>query len=63
MTGIFGLAAREMEREPKRANLADQNKQQADLATERERHLATGERAERTELDFRCPILVKPTFC
>ena len=28
----------------------------ADLATERERHLTTGKRAERTKLDFRCPI-------
>ena len=26
------------------------------LATERERHLTTGKRAERTKLDFRCPI-------
>ena len=38
-----------------------------DLATEGERHLTTGKRAERTKLDFRCPIcrsaigqLVKP---
>ena len=30
--------------------------QQADLATERERHLTTGNRAERTKLDFRSPI-------
>ena len=30
--------------------------QQADLATRRERHLTTGKRAERTKLDFRCPI-------
>ena len=29
---------------------------EADLATERERHLTTGKRAERTKLDFRCPI-------
>ena len=29
---------------------------QADLATERERHLTTGKRAERTKLDSRCPI-------
>ena len=28
----------------------------ADLATERERHLTTGKCAERTKLDFRCPI-------
>ena len=28
----------------------------ADLATERERHLTKGKRAERTKLDFRCPI-------
>ena len=28
----------------------------ADLATERKRHLTTGKRAERTKLDFRCPI-------
>ena len=28
----------------------------ADLATEQERHLTTGKRAERTKLDFRCPI-------
>ena len=28
----------------------------ADLATEWERHLTTGKRAERTKLDFRCPI-------
>ena len=27
-----------------------------DLATERERHLTTGKRAERTKLDFRRPI-------
>ena len=27
-----------------------------DLAKERERHLTTGKRAERTKLDFRCPI-------
>ena len=27
-----------------------------DLATERERHLTTVKRAERTKLDFRCPI-------
>ena len=27
-----------------------------DLATERERHLTTGKRAERTKIDFRCPI-------
>ena len=27
-----------------------------DLATEGERHLTTGKRAERTKLDFRCPI-------
>ena len=26
------------------------------LATERERNLTTGKRAERTKLDFRCPI-------
>ena len=30
--------------------------QQVDVATERERHLTTGKRAERTKLDFRCPI-------
>ena len=30
--------------------------QKTDLATERERHLTTGKRAERTKLDFRCPI-------
>ena len=29
---------------------------QADLATERERHLTTVKRVERTNLDFRCPI-------
>ena len=29
---------------------------QADLATERERHFTTGKRAERTNLDFQCPI-------
>ena len=29
---------------------------QADLATGRERQLTTGQRAERTKLDFRCPI-------
>ena len=29
---------------------------QDDLATERERHLTTGKRAERTKLDFRCTI-------
>ena len=29
---------------------------QADLATERERHLTTAKRAERNKLDFRCPI-------
>ena len=29
---------------------------EADLATRRERHLTTGKRAERTKLDFRCPI-------
>ena len=29
---------------------------QADLATERESHLTTGRSAERTKLDFRCPI-------
>ena len=28
----------------------------ADLATELERHLKTGKRAERTKLDFRCPF-------
>ena len=37
---------------------------QADLATERERHLTTGKRAERTKFDFRCAFtalpLVKP---
>ena len=27
-----------------------------DLATEGERHLTTGKRAERTKLDFRCPM-------
>ena len=27
-----------------------------DLATEREGHLTTGKRAERTKLDFRCPM-------
>ena len=27
-----------------------------DLATARERHLTTGKRAERTKLDFWCPI-------
>ena len=27
-----------------------------DLVTERERHLTTGKRAERTKLEFRCPI-------
>ena len=33
------------------------NTRQADLAIERERHLTTmGKRAERTKLDFRCPI-------
>ena len=28
----------------------------ADLATERERYLTTGKRAETTKLDFRCPL-------
>ena len=32
------------------------NNERADLAIERERHLTTGKRAERTELDFRYPI-------
>ena len=33
-----------------------EQRRQADLATERERHLTTGKRAERTKLDFRSPI-------
>ena len=32
----------------------------ADLATERERHLTTGKRPERTKLDFRYPIAALP---
>ena len=30
--------------------------EQSDLATERERRLTTGRRAERADRDFRCPI-------
>ena len=34
--------------------------QQADLATGRERHLTTGERAERTKLDFGTQFVAVP---
>ena len=33
----------------------DLSSDNSDLATERQRHLTTGKRAEKTKLDFRCP--------
>ena len=48
---------------PSETSFVSLESQQADLATGRERQLATGKRAERTKHDFRCLICRSAILC